>query len=86
MPVAKLSSKGQIVIPAQIRKKYGLGPNSKVEIFDIDGQIVLCPVPDDPIEAAEGFLSSERSVSDMLEEARKEGRELEERRERKFIR
>ena len=84
MPVAKLSSKGQIVIPANIRKKYGLGPNSKVEIFDLDGQIVLCPIPEDPIEAAHGFLSSERSVSEMLKEAREEEKRFEERKAGRF--
>jgi len=79
MPVVKLSSKGQIVIPADIRKKYGLRPGSRVEIFDMEGQIVLCSIPEDPIEAAHGFLSSRRSVSEMLKEAREEEKKFEER-------
>ena len=79
MAVAQLSTKGQIVIPARIRRKYGLRPKSKVEIFDIEGQIILCPLPEDPIEAAEGFLTSEKPVSEMMREARTEERDFEER-------
>jgi len=84
MAVAQLSTKGQIVIPAQIRRKYGLRPKSKVEIFDIEGQIILCPLPEDPIEAAEGFLTSEKSVLEMTREARSEERRFEERKVERF--
>ncbi|RLG60094.1 MAG: AbrB/MazE/SpoVT family DNA-binding domain-containing protein [Candidatus Hydrothermarchaeota archaeon] len=84
MPVVKLSSKGQIVIPADIRKKYGLRPGSRVEIFDMEGQIVLCSIPEDPIEAAHGFLSSRRSISEMLKEAREEEKKFEERKAGRF--
>ena len=79
MAVTQLSTKGQIVIPAQIREKYGLKPKSKVEIFDVEGQIILCPLPEDPIEAAEGFLNSEKPVSEMMREARSEEKGFEER-------
>ena len=77
--VGQVSSKGQVVIPAQIRKKYGLRAKSKVEIFDVEGQIILCPIPEDPIEAAEGFLNSEKPVSEMMREARSEEKGFEER-------
>jgi len=55
-----------------------------VEIFDMEGQIVLYSIPEDPIEAAHGFLSSRRSVSEMLKEARKEEKKFEERKAGRF--
>ena len=36
--------KGQIVIPAQIRKKYGIKGGTKIEIIDEGERIVLQPI------------------------------------------
>ena len=78
MPTVTISSKGQIVIPSEVRHRYGLDPGKKVEILDFGGQIVLVPLPDDPVKAAKGMVKLRRSVSDILSEARKEEAELEE--------
>jgi AbrB family looped-hinge helix DNA binding protein len=75
--VVQLSEKGQIVIPANMRKKYNLKPKAKMEIIDVNDQIILCPIPEDPIEAAEGFLKSKKSVLEMLKEAREEEKAFE---------
>ncbi len=44
MPV-KVSSKGQVVLPAELRKKYGIEAGENVEILDFGGEIVIVPVP-----------------------------------------
>lgn len=77
MSVVQLSEKGQIVIPSKMRKKYNLRPKTRMEIMDLGDQIVLCPIPENPIVAAEGFLKSEKSVLEMLKEARKEEKKFE---------
>jgi antitoxin PrlF len=41
MPAATLTEKGQIVIPAEIRAKYGLTPGTQVEFIDEGGTIRL---------------------------------------------
>lgn len=41
MPAATLTEKGQIVIPAEIRVKYGLTPGTQVEFIDEGGAIRL---------------------------------------------
>ena len=84
MAIAQFSTKGQIVIPVQIRRKYGLRPGSKVEVLDVEDQIVLCPLPEDPIEAAEGFLTSENTVLEKVREARSEEKGFEERTVKRF--
>jgi len=75
MSTVRLSCKGQVVIPAKIRRKSNLKPQSKVSILDLDDQIVLFPLPDDPIRAADGILESEKSVLEMMREARRNDHE-----------
>jgi antitoxin PrlF len=43
MPIAqsKLTSQGQISVPAEVRKKLGIGPGSVLEWYDQDGDIVV---------------------------------------------
>lgn len=41
MAAATLTEKGQIVIPAEIRAKYGLTPGTQVEFIDEAGTIRL---------------------------------------------
>ena len=84
MSVVQLSDKGQIVIPSKMRKKYSLKARSKLEIVDLGDQIVLCPIPENPLEAAAGFLKSEKSVADMLRDARIEEEALESKKEKRF--
>ena len=44
MPTATLTSKGQITIPAQVRKSLGLDAGDKIDFVEIEnGQFVLRP-------------------------------------------
>lgn len=56
MPAATLTEKGQVVIPAEIRTRYGLTPGTQVEFVDEGGAIRLLVrrrvTPSDP---AAGF-------------------------------
>ena len=44
MPEATVSSKGWIVIPSEMRKKYDLQPGSKVSVVDYGGILFIVPV------------------------------------------
>ncbi len=51
MPIVKTSSKGQIVIPKEIRKELGITPGKKV-LFRVVGQHAeIAPLPEDSIKA-----------------------------------
>ena len=41
MPAATLTEKGQVVIPAEIRARFGLTPGTQVEFVDDGGTIRL---------------------------------------------
>lgn len=79
MAIVKTTVKGQIVIPADIRKKYGIKHGSRVEVIDRGGRIVLRPLLTDPINQACGMFkprSKEESglaalIADRREEAKR---------------
>jgi AbrB family looped-hinge helix DNA binding protein len=75
MAVTQLSTKGQVLIPKQLRRKFGLKPGGKVHLTEEEGRLVLTPVPPDPIAAATGFLKGKYSLTaDLRREHREEAR------------
>jgi AbrB family looped-hinge helix DNA binding protein len=66
MATVKTLSKGQIVIPAALRKRYHIEPGTEMQILDYGGIIYLIPPVKDPIEAACGLLPAKPSLSEKL--------------------
>jgi len=66
MAAATLTQKGQIVIPAEIRARYGLTPGTQVEFADENGTIRLVirrrVTPSDP-QAGYGLIKVEASAA-----------------------
>ncbi|ESP92371.1 looped-hinge helix DNA binding domain, AbrB family, partial [Pseudoalteromonas luteoviolacea 2ta16] len=52
----KVSAKGQVVLPARIRKKYGIHPGGKIQLLEYDNLIYLIPPSEDPVKEAKGCL------------------------------
>lgn len=68
-----ISAKGQLVIPAAIRRRYRLTPKSKVEIFDTGRSILIRPMPKDNwFKASRGLLKGKLSTKEFLAWRRKE--------------
>jgi AbrB family looped-hinge helix DNA binding protein len=63
---AKILKKGQLVIPANIRKKLRLKPGDAVKVFDYDGAIHVVPSTKNPVKAAIGILPLRPSMSKKL--------------------
>ena len=72
--MATISSKGQLVIPVALRRKYKMKGGTRVAIGERDGQITLTPNPYDALLALRGCLSHiEEDVEGWwMEEKRKE--------------
>ena len=66
MNTVKVLAKGQIVIPAAIRKKYQIHPGSKIRIFEYGNLLHLVPPSDDPVQSAMGCLPRTPSLADEL--------------------
>lgn len=63
----RVSSKGWVVIPSELRKRFGLYPGAEVQIVDYGGVLAIVPVKRDTIEATAGLLASGgRSLTQAL--------------------
>jgi AbrB family looped-hinge helix DNA binding protein len=62
---AKVSAKGWIVIPAALRRRYGLAPGTIVNVEDRDGEIVISPRRA-AYKEARGMLPKEPSLTTEL--------------------
>ena len=79
MPIAKVTSKGQITIPVAVRKKLGLGVGSCVSFAPFGETYILASQDADPLDELGGFFSytgPERSVEDMNTAIREKARSL----------
>jgi AbrB family looped-hinge helix DNA binding protein len=70
------TSKGQLVIPAELRRKYKIEAGTKVKFLeDQFGRIVLQPLTEDYIDQVRGFLADGPDLLSMWEkEHREEGK------------
>ena len=72
-----VSVRGQTVVPREIRKQMGIGPQTKLEWQIRDGVIVVYPIPPDPIEAAVGVFKGQGPTTDNLLAERQRERQRE---------
>jgi len=68
-----VSTRGQTVVPREIREKMGIVPQSRLEWQIKNGLIVVTPIPPDPVRAAVGRLKGRGlTTEDLVAERRKE--------------
>jgi AbrB family looped-hinge helix DNA binding protein len=65
MQIVKISSKGQIVIPKDVRKKLGIQPRKFVILEIMKDHAILKPVPDIR-KAVKGILKGKSSMKKAL--------------------
>ena len=63
---ALISSKGWVVIPAPVRKKYHMEAGDSVEVVDYGGVISLVPLQSNPIRHSRGLLAGKTSLTKAL--------------------
>jgi len=69
-----LSTRGQLVIPSEIRRRRRLKAGTQVECVDTGSAIILVPLPKDPFVAAHGSLHGVLSAADVVAARREERR------------
>ena len=72
MALAKLSSKGQIVLPKAIRDAMGMGPGTIIKITVQEGKVILEPISKVVIEPLYGKFSGINFLKDLEEDHREE--------------
>lgn len=69
----RLSQKGWVVIPAAMRKKYGLKPGAYLQVVDYGGVLAIVPAFKNPIRDGAGMLKGGESLTQaVVKEHRKE--------------
>jgi AbrB family looped-hinge helix DNA binding protein len=76
MTISKVTVKGQVIIPAPLRKKFNIKKGTRVAITDGEGNVILIkPLSDVPIEASRGILKGKASmIKALLKERREEAK------------
>ena len=77
MVTSLLTSKGQIVIPAKIRKHLKLKKGVRVCISEKDNQIIIQPLTAHYFEKSAGFLPSKGKLTQALLKQRRQDKEKE---------
>lgn len=70
-----VTTKGQLVIPSRLRRKYGIRKGTRVAFVEEEGRIVLQPITREYIDSLCGWLKGSKALEYLLEE-RKKDREL----------
>jgi len=79
MPLKEISEmetyatiKGQIVIPAALRRKYGIKNGTKIIVTDVGDAIVLKPVTEQYLKNLQGSLKGKGGLKTLMDERRKD--------------
>jgi AbrB family looped-hinge helix DNA binding protein len=64
--------KGQIVIPAALRRKYGISEGTKIVIVDSGNEIILRPITRQRLQKLRGSLKGSGALKIVLEERQKD--------------
>ena len=64
--VSKVTVKGQVLIPGELRKRHHIESGSRVRFFEYGDVLCIMPVVKEPVEKAWGALPANISLSDEL--------------------
>jgi AbrB family looped-hinge helix DNA binding protein len=71
-----VTTKGQLVIPARLRRRFGIKKGTTISFLEEGGRIVVQPVTRQFIRGLRGSLKGEPSALDLLLKERKQERTL----------
>jgi AbrB family looped-hinge helix DNA binding protein len=69
-----VSTKGQLVIPADVRAELGIQPGSRIALTVENARIILQPVNERLVEKLRGRFAGGPSMADQLQIERREDR------------
>lgn len=71
--ITRMSDRGQIVIPVEVRRELGIEANQRVDVTVDSGTVRIRPLPPMPLAAAQGKFRGQPMVDLLLRERRHDG-------------
>ncbi|HEV2234300.1 MAG TPA: AbrB/MazE/SpoVT family DNA-binding domain-containing protein [Terriglobia bacterium] len=71
-----VTTKGQLVIPARLRRRFGIRQGTLVSFLEDHGRIIVQPITREFIKSLRGSLKGKPSALDYLLQERKRERAL----------
>lgn len=68
----RVTSKGRIVIPVELRRKYGIKAGTRVIVSDKDNLIILKPITDQYLKKLQGTLRGTGASKVLIDKHRQE--------------
>jgi AbrB family looped-hinge helix DNA binding protein len=65
MPISRVLTKGQIVIPKELRKKANISPGDKVEVKMTKEGITILPIKKTHTEKFRGIIKGKLSLEEL---------------------
>jgi len=69
LEIVTLNEKGQVTIPAKIRRNKGLRRGMRIAIIEVGERIELVAIPEDPIQGLIGLGSKLPGIEEVEAEA-----------------
>jgi AbrB family looped-hinge helix DNA binding protein len=74
--LSTVTTKGQLVIPAKLRRKYAIREGTQVAFLEEENRLVLQPLTPEFVRSLRGSLKTDPSALQILLDDRKREREL----------
>lgn len=75
-----VTTKGQVVIPSKLRRKFNIKKGTKLVIEERGDELILRPITPEYLDKLAGILPSKGSLTKLLLEERAKDREKEDKR------
>jgi AbrB family looped-hinge helix DNA binding protein len=69
--VATVTTKGRLVIPSKLRRKYSIREGTQVAFVEEENRLILQPLTPEFIRTLRGSLKGEPSAAKILQDERK---------------
>jgi AbrB family looped-hinge helix DNA binding protein len=74
--VSTVTTKGQLVIPSRLRRKYAIRKGTKVAFVEDENRLILQPITPEFIRSLRGCLGKDSKALEFLLEERRRERKL----------
>jgi AbrB family looped-hinge helix DNA binding protein len=74
--VSTVTTKGQLVIPSRLRRKYAIRQGTQVAFVEEENRLILQPITPEFIRSLRGCLGKDSSALDILLDERRRERKL----------